>query len=64
MTVPSSTARAELLTIDEAAEVLTVSRRFMYREHERGRITFGSRTRIKRSELERYLRANERTSAA
>jgi excisionase family DNA binding protein len=58
---------AELLTIDEAAEVLTVSRRFMYREHERGRITFvklGSRTRIKRSELDRYLRANERTSAA
>jgi excisionase family DNA binding protein len=57
----------ELLTIDEAAEVLTVSRRMVYREHQRGRLTFvkvGSRTRIRRSELDRYLRANERTSAA
>jgi excisionase family DNA binding protein len=57
---------ADLLTIDEAAELLTVSRRTVYAEHRRGRLAFvkvASRTRVRRSECERYLRAREQSAA-
>jgi excisionase family DNA binding protein len=55
-----------LLDMKEAAEYLTVSRRTVYRELERGALTWTmvrGRRRIRRSELERYLRANERRVA-
>ena len=54
---------ADLLTIDEVAERLTCSRRTVYAEHTRGRIVFvkvGSLTRVRSSEVERYLKARER----
>ena len=56
----------DLLTIDETAEVLTCSRRMVYYEHKRGRLAFvkiGSLTRIRRAELDRYLKARERVAA-
>lgn len=58
---------SELLGVDEAAEYLTVSRRTVYREMDRAAIKWTmvrGRRRIRRSELDRYLRANERSTAA
>ena len=57
---------SDLLTIDEAAELLTCSRRTVYEEHRRGRLAFvkvASRTRVRRSELDRYLKAREQSAA-
>ena len=54
------------LTVDEAAVALSVSRWTVYREHRRGKLKFikvGGSTRVKPSEIERYLRAAERTAA-
>ena len=55
-----------MLTIQEVAAFLQTSRSSVYREHDRGKIAFtksGGLTRIRRSELDRYLRANERSAA-
>lgn len=57
---------SDLLTIDEVAERLTCSRRTVYAEHKRGRINFvkvGSLTRVRASEVERYIRAREQRVA-
>jgi excisionase family DNA binding protein len=57
----------ELLGVDEAADYLTVSRRTLYREMDRKALRWTvvrGRRRIRRSELERYLRVNERGRAA
>jgi excisionase family DNA binding protein len=57
----------ELLGVDEAADYLTVSRRTLYREMDRKVLRWTvvrGRRRIRRSELERYLRVNERGRAA
>ena len=65
MTAQPHTPR-DFLSVAETAELLTVSRDTVYREHKRGRITFvkvGSLTRIKRSEVERYIADNERRVA-
>ena len=55
-----------LLDVNEAGEYLTVSRRTVYREMDRGQLAWTmvrGRRRIRQSELERYLRANERRVA-
>lgn len=58
----------ELLDIQQAAHYLgDVSTRTVYREVRRGRLRMvkvGGSTRFRRSELDRYLRAAERHSAA
>jgi len=60
--------RDELLAVKDAAKYLGgVHRSTVYREHQRGRIRFvkvGGSTFVRRSELDRYLRASERASAA
>jgi len=56
-----------LLTVAQFAEFFQMSRSWVYREHRRGRVAFlgaGGQTRIRRSELERYLRASERERVA
>jgi excisionase family DNA binding protein len=58
---------ADLLDVQQAAEYLTVSRATLYREVKRGKLTIvkvRGMTRLRVSELDRYLRASERTSAA
>lgn len=55
----------ELLTVRQAAAYLTCSRRTFYRIHERGGfklVKVGGSTRVRKSELERYLRAQERAA--
>ncbi len=62
-----SDALPDLLTTKEAAEYLTVSRRTVYREMDRNMLKWTmvrGRRRIRRSELDRYLRVNERGRAA
>lgn len=57
----------ELLDIHEAARYLTVSERTIYREIQRGRlrvVKMGGATRFRRAELDRYIRAAERHTAA
>lgn len=57
----------ELLDIHEAARYLTVSERTIYREIQRGRlrvVKMGGTTRFRRAELDRYIRAAERHTAA
>ena len=54
-----------LLTIDDAAQRLSVSRWTVYRLHRDGKLRFvkvRGGTRIRASELERYLRAAERAA--
>ena len=54
-----------LLTIDEAAARLSVSRWTVYREHKRGKLRFvkvRGGTRVRATEIERYLRAAERAA--
>lgn len=55
-----------LLDVNEVASYLGVTSRTVYREHKRGRLRFlkvGALTRVRRSELDRYLRAAERDAA-
>ena len=55
-----------LLTVDEAGERLSVSRWTVYRLHRDGKLKFvkvRGGTRIKASEIERYLRVAERSAA-
>lgn len=55
----------ELLDNQQAAAYLTVSRSTLYREKQRGKLRctkVGGATRWRRSELDRYLRANERAA--
>lgn len=55
-----------LFDVNESADYLAVSRRTVYREMDRGSLAWTmvrGRRRIRRSELERYLRANERRVA-
>ena len=54
----------DLYDVSQAAEYLTVSRATVYREHKRGRIRFvkvAGSTRVRRTELDRYLATSERT---
>ena len=56
-----------LLTVDETAERLSVSRWTIYRLVKRKQLKLtkiGGSSRVKASELERYLRAAERNTAA
>lgn len=56
-----------LFDTEQAARYLTVSRATVYREIARGRLTktkVRGSTRFRRSELDRYLRESERTTAA
>lgn len=59
---------AELLDLQEAAAYLGgVSRRTVYREVQRGKLRItkvGGSTRFRRAELDRYLKAAERNTAA
>lgn len=58
---------SELLDIHEAARYLTVSERTVHRLVADGKLAkqkIRGGTRFRRSELERYLRASERTTAA
>lgn len=53
----------DLFDVTEAASYLTVSSRTLYREVARGRLRItkvGGSTRLRRSELDRYLRSQER----
>ena len=55
----------ELLTVTQAAAYLTCSRRNFYRIHARGGfklVKVGGSTRVRKSELDRYLRAQERAA--
>lgn len=55
----------ELLTVAKAAAYLTCSRRNFYRIHARGGfklIKIGGSTRVRKSELDRYIRAKERAA--
>lgn len=64
---PEMDALPPMLTLQEVADFLQVHKVTIYKEHQRGRITFvkvGSMTRVRRSELDRYLRANERERVA
>lgn len=65
--LPEMAGLPPLLTVQEVADFLQVHRATVYREADRGKLNLqksGGLTRIRRSELDRYLRANERTSAA
>ncbi|MGV0675651.1 helix-turn-helix domain-containing protein [Mycolicibacterium fortuitum] len=51
----------KLYTVEEAAEILRVSREYLYRMRQRGEITvvkFGRRTLVEASEIDRVISAN------
>ena len=56
----------DLFDVKQAAQYLTVARSTLYREVARGRLRItkvGGSTRIRRTELDRYLHAQERSRA-
>lgn len=58
---------SELLDLQDAADYLSVSRRTVYREVQRGKLRMvkvGGSTRFRKSELDRYIKASERDTAA
>ena len=58
---------SDLLTVAEVAALLRVSRSTVYRERQRGRLRFakvGGSAFVRRTEVDRYLRASERYTAA
>ena len=58
-------ADPELLTVPQAAAYLTCSRSQVYALHARGSFKFvkvGGSTRVRKSELDRYIRSQERAA--
>lgn len=63
--IPETSALPPLLTVQETADFLQLSTKTIYRERRRGKLAFtraGGSARIRRSELERYLRESERVA--